>query len=152
MNTFYEISFVPSASRRALVFLQLSPSPRWCNHLYWFVNLFMLFFKLYLFMFISYQPGRHVCTPRRLCLQLSILEQLLRRDVKRLNRGLVLKAHRLVCHSTVGSRVMPKKKESFERGEVPGPAWKWRKTIWRFLTFRQKPRIGVLWLPRWARI
>jgi len=39
-----------------------------------------------------------------------IEEQLLRRNVKRFRGGLVFKAHRLVYHSTIGSRVTKKKK------------------------------------------
>jgi hypothetical protein len=41
--------------------------------------------------------------------QFSISEQLLRRNVKRFRGGLVCKAHRLVYHLTVGSRVIKKK-------------------------------------------
>jgi hypothetical protein len=37
-------------------------------------------------------------------------EQLLRRDVKRFRGGLVFKAHRLCCPSTLGLRVITKKK------------------------------------------
>ena len=37
--------------------------------------------------------------------QFSIYEQLLRRIVERFQGGLVIKAHRLVSHSTLGSRV-----------------------------------------------
>ena len=42
--------------------------------------------------------------------QFSIEEQLLRKIVKRLLGGLVFKAHRLLCHSILGSRVIKKKK------------------------------------------
>jgi len=42
--------------------------------------------------------------------QFSIQEQLLRRNVKRFQGGLVLKAHRLVYHSTLGWRVIKKKR------------------------------------------
>ena len=38
-------------------------------------------------------------------------QQLLRRNVKRFRGGLVFKAHRLLYHSTLGSRVLNKKKE-----------------------------------------
>ena len=37
--------------------------------------------------------------------------QLLRRNVKRFRGGLVFKAHRLLCHSTLGLRVIKKKKK-----------------------------------------
>ena len=40
----------------------------------------------------------------------AILEQLLRRKVKWFRGGLVFKAHRIVYHSALGSRVMTKKK------------------------------------------
>jgi hypothetical protein len=40
----------------------------------------------------------------------SIQEQLLRRIVKRFRGGLVFKAHRLLFHSTLGPRVIKKKK------------------------------------------
>ena len=43
--------------------------------------------------------------------------QLLRRNVMRCRGGLVFKAHRLVYHSTLGSRVIKKKKRTGE-GEV----------------------------------
>jgi hypothetical protein len=43
--------------------------------------------------------------------QFSIQEQLLRRDVKRFRGGLVFKAHRLLSHSTLGSRVIKKEKK-----------------------------------------
>jgi len=39
-------------------------------------------------------------------------EQPLRRNVKRFRGGLVFKAHRLVYHSTLGSRVIKKKKKT----------------------------------------
>ena len=39
------------------------------------------------------------------------LEQLLRRNVKPFRGGLVFKAHRLVYHSTLGLRVIKKKRE-----------------------------------------
>jgi len=42
----------------------------------------------------------------------TVLVQPLRRNVKRFRGGLVLKAHRLLCHSTLGSRVIEKKKKS----------------------------------------
>ena len=38
-------------------------------------------------------------------------EQLLQRNVKRFRRGLVFKAHRWLYHSTLGSRVIKKKKK-----------------------------------------
>ena len=43
--------------------------------------------------------------------ELSCQEQLLRRNVKRLRGGLESQAHRLSCHSTLGSRVIRKKEE-----------------------------------------
>ena len=45
----------------------------------------------------------------------SGLEQLLRRNVTRFRGGLVCKAHRLVYHSTLGSRVIKKKKRRSAR-------------------------------------
>ena len=42
--------------------------------------------------------------------QFSIWEQLLSRNVERFRGGLVVKAHRLLHHSTLGSRVTKKKK------------------------------------------
>jgi len=51
--------------------------------------------------------------------QFSIQVQLLRRKVKRFRGGLVLKAHRLVYRSTLGSRVI-KKKNLGEVGDVCG--------------------------------
>jgi len=41
---------------------------------------------------------------------LLIQEQLLRRNVKRFQGGLVFKTHRLLYHSTLGSRVITKKR------------------------------------------
>ena len=41
----------------------------------------------------------------------SILEQLLRRNVRRFRGGLVFEAHRLLYHSTLGWRVIKKKKK-----------------------------------------
>jgi len=41
------------------------------------------------------------------------LEQLLRRNLKRFRVGLVVKTHRLVYHSTLGWRVIKKKKKKF---------------------------------------
>ena len=43
-------------------------------------------------------------------MQLSIQEQLLHTNEKRLRGGLVLKAHRWLYHSTLGARVIKKKK------------------------------------------
>ena len=42
-------------------------------------------------------------------------EKLLRRNVKRFRRGLVLKGHRPLYHSTLGSRVIKKKKKTCSR-------------------------------------
>ena len=47
-------------------------------------------------------------------MQFSIEAHPLRRNVKRFRAGLVLKAHRLLHHSTLGSRVIKKK----EKGAV----------------------------------
>jgi len=44
-------------------------------------------------------------------LQFSIQEQLLYRDVQQFRGGLVLKAHRLLYHSTLGLRVIKKIKD-----------------------------------------
>jgi len=41
------------------------------------------------------------------------IEQLLRRNVKRFRGGLVFKAHRLLYHSTLGLRVIKKKKKKY---------------------------------------
>ena len=51
-------------------------------------------------------------------LYLSTSEQLLRRIVKRFRRGLVFKAHRLVNYSTLGSRLIKKKKKKTS-GHLP---------------------------------
>ena len=42
--------------------------------------------------------------------QIHVKNNLLRRNVKRFRGGLVSKAHRLECHSTLGLRVVKKKK------------------------------------------
>ena len=42
----------------------------------------------------------------------GVYRQLLRRDVKRFRGGLVFKAHTLLCHSTLGFRVIEKKKST----------------------------------------
>ena len=59
--------------------------------------------------------GRHPTTEDRGSVQLSISEQLLGRNVKQFRGGLVLKAHRLVYRSTLGLRVIKKKREE-DRG------------------------------------
>ena len=46
------------------------------------------------------------------------MEQLLRRNVNRFRGGLVFKAHRLVYHSTLGLRVMKKKKILVDAGSA----------------------------------
>ena len=59
-----------------------------------------------------------------------MLSQLLRRNVKRFRGGLVVKAHRLVYHSTLGLRVIKKKRSvqgfggggALERGVCQVPA------------------------------
>ena len=60
---------------------------------------------------------RHLTLPPSESAQLSISEQLLRRNVKRFRGGLVCKAHRLVYPSTLGWRVIKKKKEGVEEGQ-----------------------------------
>ena len=50
--------------------------------------------------------------PREKERQVSIQEQVLSRNVERFRGGLEFKAHKLVYHSTRGSRVMKKKKEA----------------------------------------
>jgi hypothetical protein len=45
--------------------------------------------------------------------------QLLRRTVKRFRGGLVFKANRLLCHSTLGSRVIKKKESALVPRLVP---------------------------------
>ena len=52
--------------------------------------------------------------------QFSIFEQLLRRNVQRFRGGLVLKAHRLFYHSTLGLRAMKKKKKKKKRDQLKG--------------------------------
>ena len=52
-------------------------------------------------------------------LQFPIQEQLLSRNVERFRGGLVFKAHRLLHHSTPGSRVIKKKKKDLEVGGAP---------------------------------
>ena len=47
-----------------------------------------------------------------------IQEQLLSRNVERFRGGLVSEAHRWFCHSTLGSRVMNKKKKKKADGRV----------------------------------
>jgi len=51
--------------------------------------------------------------------QFSISEQLLRINVQRFRGGLVFKAHRLLYHSTLGLRVIKKKKKECVRGSTP---------------------------------
>ena len=46
----------------------------------------------------------------------SIQDQLHSRIVKRFRGGLVFKAHRLLCHSTLGSKVIKKKRREDARG------------------------------------
>jgi hypothetical protein len=53
---------------------------------------------------------------RNLGYGLSILEQLLHRIVKRFRGGLVFEAHRLLYHSTLGSRVIKQKKGPWGMG------------------------------------
>ena len=50
----------------------------------------------------------------------SIWEQLLRRNMKQFRGGLVVKAHRLVCHSTLDSIVIKTKKKRKLRVEATG--------------------------------
>ena len=56
---------------------------------------------------------RVCCTAPAPPMQFSIEEQLLRRCVKRFRGGLVSKAHRPLHHSTLGSRVIKKKKRAW---------------------------------------
>jgi hydroxymethylglutaryl-CoA reductase (NADPH) len=51
--------------------------------------------------------------------QLSISEQLLRRNVEPFRGGLVFRAHRLLYHSTLGSRVIKKSKKKKKKGFQP---------------------------------
>ena len=44
----------------------------------------------------------------------TVQEQLLSRNVERFRAGLVLKAHKLLCHSTLGMRVIKRKERGFE--------------------------------------
>ena len=58
----------------------------------------------------------------QLTLRSSIYEQLLRRILKRFRGGLVSKAHRLLYRSTLGSRVIKKKRKHLsgrERAHLP---------------------------------
>ena len=54
---------------------------------------------------------------RCIAVQFSTSEQLLRRNVKRFRGGLVFKAHRLVYHSTLGLRIIKKKKRVEDAAE-----------------------------------
>ena len=58
-------------------------------------------------------------------IEFSIGRQLLHRNVKRLRGGLVFKAHkRLVCHSSLGWRLMKKKKKGQTwRRLLAAPSW-----------------------------
>jgi hypothetical protein len=53
-----------------------------------------------------------VSGPQYPLVQFSIYEQPLRKIVRRFRGGLVFKAHRLLYHLTLGSRVIKKKKKS----------------------------------------
>ena len=53
-----------------------------------------------------------ICSDRWITSLISILESQLRQNVKWFRGGLVIKAHRLVYHSTLGSRVIKKKSKS----------------------------------------
>ena len=74
----------------------------------------------YIYVYIHiyiYNPNRNACTRSlaRIATADAIgkqdtIPQLLSRNVKRFRRGLVFKAHRLVHHSTLGWRVIKKKK------------------------------------------
>ena len=63
-------------------------------------------------MSLSYEPASEPHDLERMSVKGSGLgnEQLLRTDVKRFRGGLVLKAHRPLFHSTLGLRVIKKKK------------------------------------------
>ena len=62
-------------------------------------------------------------------MQFSIQEQLLSRNLERFRGGLVVKARGLLYHSTVGSRVMKKKKVQLQSAllrcasRFTGPIW-----------------------------
>ena len=53
--------------------------------------------------------------------QFSISKQLLSRNMERFREGLVFKAHRILYHSTLGWRVMKKKRRIRVRGFVSKP-------------------------------
>ena len=72
-------------------------------------------------------------------------------NVKRFRGGLVFKAHRLLYHSTLGLRVIKKKKKSaFEPGhDRPPGAWQEKLRVlgfglWRVLGFEHLEGFGVL--------
>jgi len=54
---------------------------------------------------------------RQHLVQLSIQQQILHRNVQRSQDGLVFKAHRLLCHSTLGWRVIKKKQKTWVWGD-----------------------------------
>ena len=63
-------------------------------------------------LFVRTKRTSHAAFPTSDRLHLSIEEQLLSRNVERLRGGLLFKAHRLLYRSTLGSRVIKKKKKA----------------------------------------
>ena len=68
------------------------------------------------------------CTVNNYLQKCAAVEQLPNRNVQRFRRGLVFKAHRHVYHSTLGLRVIKKKKKVRERAPYrqptdPGPLY-----------------------------
>ena len=61
------------------------------------------------------RPNQSCCPPPR------DLEQVLDRNVQRFRGELVFKAHRRLDHSTLGLRVIKKKKKSWKTNGEPGP-------------------------------
>ena len=61
----------------------------------------------------------------------TCVEQLLSRNMERFRGGLELMAHRLLCHSTLGSRVTEKKKKNL-RWRLAFSVWGLGLRIWGF--------------------
>ena len=61
--------------------------------------------------YVLFSPRVALLTTRMPLKEALLVEQLLRRNVNRFRGGLVLKAHRLVYHSTLGLRVIKKEKK-----------------------------------------
>ena len=72
-------------------------------------------------------------------------------DAKRFRGGLVFKAHRLVYYSTLGLRVINKKKTTMPRSELPAET---RKPLQGYLAHKkQPPPLGLPQGPRhWATV